>query len=173
MADSRLLLILNFIFHNTCSQPATITDIRALKSCQSPLDGTIFVGQSKLNEPGLASASTQRAFNLDSPDPEAMIANGWKASRWTQQYASGSLVTVRGYGRYTIDVRSIALHSACSFSIQVRILYNNKTYIQTFDDGGQPFRVSALLPGVLSPRAPGAHPFAGYKMLYAGWNASP
>lgn len=174
-----------FILHNTCSQSATITDIRASKICHLPLDGTIFVGQPKLNKPGLASMSTQRvsnldppdstqlAFNLDSPDPEAMIVNGWNTSLWTQQYASGPLITVQGNGRYAIDIRSIALYSSCSFSIKVRILYNNRIYIQTFDDGGQPFRVSALLPGVLSPKGPEAHPFAGYEMLYAGWNASP
>jgi hypothetical protein len=174
-----------FILHNTCSQSATITDIRASKICHLPLDGPIFVGQPKLNEPGLASMSTQRvsnldppdstqlAFNLDSPDPEAMIVNGWNTSLWTQQYASSPLITVQGNGRYAIDIRSIALYSSCSFSIKVRILYNNRIYIQTFDDGGQPFRVSALLPGVLSPKGPEAHPFAGYEMLYAGWNASP
>jgi hypothetical protein len=162
-----------FFLQNICSQPATVTDIWALKSCQPPLDGAIFVGQSQLSEPGSANEGTQLGFDLDSSDPEAMVTNGWNVSQWTQEYASGPLITIPGNKTYEIVIRSIALHSACSFSIQMRILYGKKISIETFTDGGQPFRVGALLPGVLKPGKPKDHPYTGYDMLYVGWNASP
>lgn len=164
---------IQFIIQNTCSESATITDIWALKSCQSPLDGVIFAGQSELSEPNPGNAGTQLGINLDSSDPEAMVTNGWDTSQWTQEYAGGSLITIQGMGTHVVDIRSIALHSACSFSIQMRVLSNKKTYIQTFTDDGQPFRVSALLPGVLKSGKPGDYPYSGYGMLYVGWNASP
>ena len=172
------------ILQNSCSKSMKVIDIQALKSCQAgPLDGTIFVGQPKLSEPSSANEgtgagsevdSTQIGINLDSSDPEAMLASGWNVSRWTQQYAAGSLATIPDDGgTYAFDIRTIALHMACSFRIQVTYLYNEKIHTKIFDDDGQPFRVSALLPGVLKSRKPGSHPYAGYGILYIGWSASP
>jgi hypothetical protein len=170
------------IVQDTCSRPMIIIDIQALKSCQPPLDGTIFAGQSELSEPssvnegtsaGSGVDSTQIGFDLDSNDPEAMLANGWNVNQWTQEYAAGSPATIQGDGTYTFDIRAIALHTACRFWIQVTYLYKGKAHTKIFGDDGLPFRVSALLPGVLEPKKPANHPYAGYGMLYVGWSASP
>jgi hypothetical protein len=161
------------ILQNQCSHPVTITDIQALKSCQATLDGTIFAGQAKLEESSLDDDGTQLGLYLDSPNPEAMVANGWNVSQWNQEYASGPLVAIQGNGTYGFDIRAIALHVACRFSILVRFVYDGKTFNETINDGGQPFRVSALLPGVLKPYKPGDHPYAGYGILYVGGDASP
>lgn len=161
------------ILQNNCSHPMTITDIQASKSCQPPLDGTIFAGQTKLSESGLADNSTQLGFNLDSSNPEAMLTNGWDVSQWTQEYASGPIVTIPGGEQHVFDIRSIALHVACRFFIVVRVLYDENTLTENFSDGGQPFRVSALLPGVLKAQRPGDYPYSGYSMLYVGGAASP
>lgn len=170
------------ILQNNCSKSMIINDIQVSRSCQPPLNGTIFSGQSELSEPSSANEgtytgsdpdSTQIGFDLDSPDPEAMLANGWDVSQWTQEYAGSSLATIPGNEDYTFDIRTIALHTACSFWIQVTYVYNNKTHTETISDDGQPFRVSALLPNVLELRKPGNHPYAGYDTLYVGWHASP
>ena len=162
-----------FVLHNGCSQRVTITDIQVQKSCQPPLDGTIFVGQANLSEPDLTDTSTQLGFDLDSPDPEAMVTAGWDVGKWTQEYATGPLIAIPGNSDYAIDIRAIALHVACRFSILIRVLFGGKTLTEAFADDGQPFRVSALLAGVLKPGRPGYRPFAGYRRLYVGWAASP
>lgn len=162
------------ILRNDCGQPVTISDIRAEKSCRPPLSGTIFTGQSKLGEPSSADdEGTQLGFDLDSPNPEAMVAADWNVRQWTQEYASGSLVTIPGRGMHVFDIRAIALHSACRFSILVRAVYGGRPSTVTLNDDGQPFRVSALLPSVLGHQKPGGNPYAGYEMLYVGGDASP
>jgi hypothetical protein len=163
------------ILHNNCSKPVTISDFQVLKSCQPPLDGPIFVGQKALSEPtSIDDEGRQLGFDLDSPNPEAMITNGWNVSQWTQEYASGSIATIQGGESYSFDIRAIALHKACSFSIAVRALYDGRPpFTKIIDDYGQPFRVSALLPGLLDEQNGRGHPYAGYGALYVGADASP
>lgn len=164
-----------FVLQNSCRQSETITDIQISKACQpSPLNGTIFVGQARLNEPSSPDDSTQLGFDLDSSDPEAVWTNGWNVGKWTQEYDDdGSLITIPGNEAHSIDIRVTAQHVACSFSIVLRVLYDGKTRVETIDDDGQLFRVSALLPGVLKPQRPGNHPYSGYGVLYVGWDESP
>jgi hypothetical protein len=71
------------------------------------------------------------------------------------------------------DIRAIALHFSCRFSILIRAVYGGRPFTETFKDGGQPFRVSALLPSVPGQQKAGGHPYAGYGMLYVGGAASP
>jgi hypothetical protein len=169
------------ILHNNCSKSIIIKDIQVSKICQPTLDGTIFAGQPELSEPSSVNEGTytgsnldptQIGFDLDSPDPEAMLASGWNVRQWTQEYASSSLATIPGDRDYAFDIRAIALHTACSFRIQVTYLYDDKSHTETISDDGQPFRVSALLPGTLKPQKAGNHPYAGYDTLYVGWHAS-
>jgi len=162
------------ILKNDCAQAVTISDIWVSKSCQAPLSGTIFTGENKLSEPTSTSdGGTQLGLNLDSPDPEAKVAAGWNVNQWTQDYASGSLVMIPSQISHVFDIRAIALHSACRFSILIRAVYGGKSSIKPIDDEGQPFRVGALLPGVLSQQKVGGHPYAGYSTLYVGSDASP
>jgi hypothetical protein len=162
------------VLQNNCPRPVTITDIRAKKVCQSPLAGDVFVGQAKLSEPSSADeGGTQLGFNLDSPDPEAMVTNNWNVSQWTQEYASGSLATIQANNVYSFDIRAIALKEACQFSIIVKALYQSKTFTEILDDDGQQFRVTALLPSVLKQGTSKDFPYGGYGGLYVGWVASP
>jgi hypothetical protein len=158
---------------NRLSSSVNITDIRVLKSCQSPLNGTIFDGRSRLTSIGPSDVNTELGFNLDSPDPEAMVARGWDVSQWKQEYASGPTVSIPGKTTHVFDIKTIALHHACKFSIQLTIVDSAGVVYQTFNDYGQPFRVSAPLPGVLKREKPRDHPFDGYQRLYVGGPASP
>jgi hypothetical protein len=173
------------IIQNNCSKPAIVTDMQAVKSCQAPNDGAIFIGQPQLSAASPTTAttaaesdtgSTQIGLNLDSVNPEAMLANGSNYTQWRQEYAAGSLATIASNSDYTFDIHAIAPTSACEFSIQITYLYDGESHIENITDQGQPFRVSALLPGL--PGAPGAkstakHPYSGYGLLYVGWQASP
>jgi hypothetical protein len=160
------------VLQDQCLNSASITDIQVAKSCQSPADGTIFAGQAQLSDSSSADSSaadesTKLSFNLDSSDPEAMTATG-------QGYdASGSIVTIPAKGTQVFDISASTLHLACKFSIRITIVANGAVYDRTFSDGGQPFRVSALLPGVFGLNKPGDHPYAGYSRLYVGGTASP
>lgn len=160
------------VLQDQCLNPASITDIQVAKSCRPPVGGTIFDGQTQLSDSSSADSSptdgsTKLSFNLDSSDPEAMTATG-------QDYdASGSIVTIPARGIQEFDISASTLHLACRFSIRITIVANGVLYDRTFSDGGQPFRVSALLPGVLGLNKPGEHPYAGYSRLYVGGTASP
>jgi hypothetical protein len=157
------------IVENQCLSDATVTSISVVKACQPAIAATIFVGQAQLSNSGSAEG-TQLGFNLDSSDPEAMDASGWDMNDWTQPYDTGPLVSIPGGKAYVFDIKASALHVACKFWIRMRVVANGEVYCRTFSDGGQPFRVSALLPGVLESDK---HPFAGYGQLYVGAAASP
>jgi hypothetical protein len=170
------------ILQDNCPEPVIVTDVQVEKSCQAPLDGSIFVGQNELSTPSSTSesattepgpSSAQLGFDLDSSNPEAMLASGWNFFQWTQEYDTGSLATIPANGDYTFDIRAIATKMACQFSIEITYLSHGKNNTEPITDGGQPFRVSALLTGPLDAKKPAEHPYAGYEMLYVGWHASP
>jgi len=150
----------------------SIPDIRVSKICQAPLQGPIFVGQGRLSGSGPVGG-TQLGINLDSPNPEVMVAPGWDVSKWRREYASGPPVIIPAGGTHEFPIRAIALHHACEFWIVLVVVDGDKVRRQTFSDDGQPFRVSALLPGVLKRQKPGGHPYVGYPRLYVGGSASP
>src|SRR5215472_9393876 len=114
---------------------------RSRGSCQRPVDGAIIDRQ-----PELTDASTPLGFKVDSRNPEALQATGPEAGQWRSAYFNHHTVSIRGKGQHVFDIRAVALHHACRFWIRVEVLDDDgKKVIQTFGDGGQPFRVSAML----------------------------
>ena|SRR5215471_18535399 len=122
---------------------------------------------------GPVDGGTQLGFRLDSANPEARVAPGWNVNRWWREYVTGLAVNIPPGETHEFDIKAIALYHACRFSIVFTIVNRGKSSIQKFSDAGQPFRVSALLPGVLKREKPGGHPYAGYSRLYVGADASP
>jgi hypothetical protein len=150
------------VIQNQCLTTATVTNIQVAKICQAPITATIFDGQNQLTEPG-PPEGTQLQFYLDVTNPEAMYAD-------EKPYDTVSPIYIPGEGTYAFNIGASALHVACRFWIQMTLVVSGKSYLRTFSDGGQPFRVSALLPGVLESTK---HPFADYSRLYVGAAASP
>jgi hypothetical protein len=161
------------IVQNTCRQAVSISNIQVSKICQAPLNGPIFVGKQRLTNSGPIDGGTQLGFPLDSADPEARVAPGWDVNRWRREYVTGPPVVIRPGETHEFDIKAIALHHACKFSIVFTVVDGGRSFSQSFNDAGQPFRVSALLPGVLKREKLGSRPYAGYSRLYVGGDASP
>jgi hypothetical protein len=157
-----------FIFHNNRPYPVIISDIQVSKSCQAPYSGTIFDAQTHITSAGVGPSGRQWGIDLDSSNPEVMVAKGWDISQWTHEYASGPPATIPAHGSYEFDLRAIALHHACGFWLVLTVVDGGSERSLTFGDYGTPFRVSALLPGALRRKKPNDHPYVGYRRLYVG-----
>jgi hypothetical protein len=155
-----------FVFLNKCHQTVSISDIQVSKIRQPALHGPIFVGQARLTDPDIANKGTGLTFNLDTSDPHAKLASGL-------DYPNGPPITIPAGETRVIDIGAIALHHAYKFSVVLTVVDGERVYSQTFNDGGQPFRLSALQPGVLKCEKVGCHPYAGYSRLYVGESANP
>ncbi len=162
-----------FIFHNNRSHPVSISDIQVRKSCQAPYSGTIFDAKAHITSAGAGPPGSQLGIDLDSSNPEVMLAKGWDTSNWTHEYASGLPVPIPAQGSYEFDLRAIALHHACSFWLVLTVVDRGSERSLTFGDYGTPFRVSALLPRALRQKKSNDHPYVGYSRLYVGMAASP
>lgn len=162
-----------FIFHNNRPYPVSVSDIQVQKSCQAPYSGTIFDGLPNIPSAGFGPSGTQLGINLDSSNPEVMLAPGWNVKKWKHEYASGAPVSIPAGDSHEFDLRAITLHRACSFRLVLTVVDGGSARSLTFGDYGIPFRVSALLPGVLGREKRNHHPYHGYRRMYAGAAASP
>jgi hypothetical protein len=164
-------VMIQAVVQNPCQSAVTITNVKVSKSCSRPNNGSIFYGgPADTADAGLAG-NAGLGFDLDSPDPEAMVATDWNVADWQTEYDGGPVATIPAHGVQAFVLRAIALHSACEFSIVWTAVTSTTYRSETLDDDGQPFRVSALLPAAIGKT--GKHPFAGYQFLYVGGQASP
>jgi hypothetical protein len=164
-------VMIQAVVQNPCPSAVTITNVTVSKSCTRANSGSMFyAGPADTADVG-PSGNAGLGFDLDSPDPNAMIATGWNVADWQTEYDDGPLATIPADGVQAFEVRAIALHSACEFSIVWTAVTSTAERDETLDDDGQPFRVSALLPAATGKA--GEHPFAGYQLLYVGVEASP
>jgi hypothetical protein len=165
-------MLIQVVLQNPCPSDVTITSITVSKSCTPPNRGAIFYGaQADAAAAGSAGGAEQLGVDLDATDPEAMVVSGWNVASWRQPYDDGPLITIPADGVDVLDVRAIAPWSACTFSFAWTAVNSVTTWTETLNDDGQPFRVSAVLPGTATKSV--HFPFAGYLRLYVGGPASP
>lgn len=150
-ADTQLVL------QNDSNEPVSILDLRVIKNCGPPLTGTLFDAP-----PQGSDDDVRLGFDLDSADTDAEAAEGWDTARWKPDYFESKYISFRPGEQRVLNIRAVTSRHACIFSYQATVLEGKTKFYQTIDDGGQKFRVTALVD--TSSKAP----FARYAGLYAG-----
>ena len=158
-ADTQLVL------QNDSSQPVSILDMRVIKNCGAPLNGTLFYSPN-----AGADDDVRLGFNLDSADTDAESAKGWDPHAWKPDYFESKHISFRPGEQRVLNIRAITAKHACTFNYQATVLEGKAKFYQTFDDAGQPFRVSALMNKLLPYVNVN---FARYAALYIGGVAAP
>jgi hypothetical protein len=137
-----------------------ITDIKALKNCAAPLDGTYFQGPSQGSPDNL-----KIGFDLDSSEPSAEVmafsgGRGWFLTG--ERYFDIKTVSLNPGEVETLSFEPFTKSHSCTFTFRIFVATPSGTYFQDVDQGGAPFRVTAQAP----PKTSGV-PLSGYHAVYA------
>ncbi len=112
-------------------------DIRTVKQCGRPLDGTLFY-----NPPGGASDEIIRLyFDLDKPRPRAQMLKGFDPKG---DYFSLRTVSLKRDEDMVFLIYAATSKHSCSFSLALDVLADGRQRTVTVTNHGQPFRVTAL-----------------------------
>ncbi|WLS43261.1 hypothetical protein Q3V37_17735 [Micromonospora profundi] len=137
-----------------------ITEMRALKRCSEPLSGTYFRGYSQ------GSGDTLKiGFDMDDPNPVAQRL-GYSGSRGLfptgESFFDMSVVTLEPGEKETLLIGAFTKRQSCTFTIRLVVSTSRGTFFQDIDQGGRPFRITAVAPA----QHDGA-PLSGYRRVYA------
>jgi hypothetical protein len=140
----------------TGCQPVRILSMRAVILTRSqPLTGTIFVPASQGSV-----VSFPLEFNLDSGSPVATMLDN---SGHSYNYFERNTFTFAPYEQQTFEIKGTTVRWAVTWKLDVEFLVDNRTVDETIENGGQPFRTSALLDS--GPRS-NSNPFPDYRAAY-------
>lgn len=149
--------------------PVTLVGMRAMSSCEDPLDGSILSNPNQ----GLSEIA-KVGFDLDQPNPEAASVLVDEAGSPVKD--ENGRIQMRGV--YLKDAKDVRLEKDepitfrvyaqvtryyCEYVIRIETLSNGKIIPTTIDDNGKPFRLTAYADG---------NDFSGYRDVYYGgiWN---
>jgi hypothetical protein len=140
-----------------------VINITPTVKCSAALHGTLFYSPSQGEDTG-----AYLYFNLDRSQLNASYTHEDSGRKYPNYFGRYSISL--SYGKqYTLQVTASTSKQYCQFGLSLTIIDDGKTLIESIDNHGQPFRVTALLPGM-----PDEHKvdFAGYGELYLGGVAS-
>jgi len=143
------------VVQNNRPYPIRIIDMNIVKSCQSPLTGTLFFGAG-----GAVDATVGLGFNLDSPDTEAELTQGTGPNQWKPDYFAKYTISIQPGAQQVFDIWALTSKHACSYEFQATVLDGSRKTNQMIEDGNEPFRATSL-------RLPGPY-WTGYKAVYIG-----
>jgi hypothetical protein len=152
--------VTRFTLQGNSDESVRIADLRVVKDCAAPLDGTFFQGYSQ------GSGDTLKiGFDLDAPDPGAQ-ALGYSSGKGLfptgDRYFDVKTVTLAPGEQETFLIGAFTKRSSCTFRIRVIVATRSGTFYQDIDQNGRPFRVTAQVPPVRA-----GTPLSGYRAAYA------
>ena len=140
----------------TGCQPVRILSMRAVILTRSlPLTGTIFQPASQGSIP-----SFPLEFNLDSGSPVATMPDN---SGHSYNYFETNTFTLAPHEQHTFEIKGTTVRWAVTWKLDVEFLMDNRTVNETIENGGQPFKTSALLD---SGSSANSSPFPDYRAAY-------
>ncbi|MCU1679264.1 MAG: hypothetical protein JWQ81_3 [Amycolatopsis sp.] len=149
----------NITVQNTRSDPVRITDMKVLKDCTAPLNGTALQRYTQ----GGGGETVKVGFDLDAPDPlpqqMAMTSSGLMGMG--VNYFAAETVTLTPGQAQTITVGAFTATRHCRFTFRMVVATSDGSFTQDVDAGSKPFEVSATA----RPASP-AHPYSGYRKAY-------
>jgi hypothetical protein len=136
-----------------------IADMKVIKDCQAPLNGTYFQGYSQGE-----GDTVKIGFNLDAPDPipQQLAITGNGLTPLGINYFDQEYISLAPGESITLTVGAFTKHYACHFRIQLMIATPDGTFTEDIDNHGEPFTVTARA----APNRQ-ATPYSGYRAAYA------
>jgi hypothetical protein len=134
-----------------------IVDMQPVVSCQAPLNGTLFFSPTQG-----ANYSTQLLVNLDEP----LAAPSYTEDVGNHPvegsgYFDHFTVSLVQNEQFTFQITASTARHYCTFSLDLTVLDGSQTMVETINNHGQPFRVTATVA------------FSRYRELYVGGVAAP
>ena len=146
-----------------------ILNIKPAEHCARPLRGTIFYSPSAGADP-----ITQLNVNLDDPNAPASFqvnqqVNGTTRGRTVSDYFGHNTVSLGNGEQFTFDIQAATARHYCQFSLDMTVVDATKTVVESVDNHGVPFRVTAIY-GKNRNLIP---TFSRYSAVYLGGVATP
>ena len=136
-----------------------IVNITPVESCSRPLRGTLFYAPGQGDD-----ISAHLYFNLNDPRAPASYTNANSSIKHPDYF--GNYTISLKYGEvFTFQITAAVLNKSCQFTLTLTGIVNGKTFAESVNNHGQPFRVTSLL--LVPPAADDVPDFAGYQDLYA------
>jgi hypothetical protein len=155
------LSIVKIVVEGNRDSAVRILGIRALKHCQSPLIGTLF-----LDPAAGADDNIMIGFDLDSADTNARVAT--QVSIGQRPYFSSKTISLKAKEQQVLQVFARTHRYYCEYRLQMTVLDEGKTVTEVIGNGKEPFRVTSF-----ATAAGGNVAYSKYRELYAGGVASP
>jgi hypothetical protein len=138
---------------NAAGQTAVIAGMDVMKSCQSPLNGTLLYSPSAGEDTDI-----EIGFNLDNEFP---VAQNYRSGRLSGSFFGAHTISLRKGETQTLLVHAVTRQSFCQFTYRLLVDTGGRQVAEVISDNGRPFTVTAGLKS------------SAYKALYAGGVASP
>jgi hypothetical protein len=124
------------------SQSVRITDMKVIKQCSAPFDGTLLHFYTQ----GGDQETYQVGFDLDAPDPVAqeMADTSARGLHPTgQDYFAVHTIVVDPGQTITLTVGGFTKDHACTFRVRIIEATSHGPVWQNVDEGGKPFAITA------------------------------
>jgi hypothetical protein len=147
------------------TKPVRIIGIQPIKHCQSPLTGTLLYAP-----PAGWDDSTKILFDLDKEHPIAQVVGKDAASGG--DYFAEKTLSLPLDQQQTFEVVARTTRQYCEFTLEISIVDDDKTIIETIDNEGQPFQVTGFA-NCTATSCAASPDFTRYQALYVGGAANP
>jgi hypothetical protein len=145
--------IIDLVVKGNSVDPVRIINIQPVEKCSRPLTNALLY-----EPPAGADTFTRLALNLDEPlAPAGYYVN---ADELRDDYFHHVSVSLRRGEQFTFEISARTTKYYCQFTLNMTVLDNAHTMVETISDHGQPFRVTAT---VFRSKVGG---FKSYKYIY-------
>jgi hypothetical protein len=150
--------VIQLVVQGNRSGIVQIVNVSPAESCSRPLHGTLFYA------PGQgSSASLGLYLNLNDPQTPASYTEGSSTVRHPDYFGNYTISLQHGEV-FTFEITAAVTHSSCQFTLVLTGISDGKTFTQSVNDHGYPFRVTSLLTKPFS--ADSIPDFIDYQDLY-------
>jgi len=158
-----ITIAIQLVLEGNRDKPVRIIGMKPInKHCTAPMTGTL------LYSPGAGQdESIKIGLDLDKPRPVAQII---EAGEWKDDYFAAKTVSLKRAEQVTFQILAKTSKQSCEFALELTIVENGRTVVQTVSDAQHPLRVSGL---VMAPGDQSSINFAAYHALYVGGLLNP
>lgn len=159
-----MAVAIQLVLEGNRDKPVRIIGMKPVnKHCTTPMIGTF------LYSPGAGQdESIKIGFDLDKPRPVAQII---EAGEWKGDYFAARTVSLKRAEQVTFQIVAATSKQSCEFALELTVVENGRTIVQTVADAQHPLRVSGL--AVVSGGDLDSINFAAYHALYVGGVLNP
>jgi hypothetical protein len=150
----------NITLRGNTDDTVRITDMKVLKDCHEPFNGTFLQGYTQ----GGGEETIKVGFDLDSPEPipqEMAVTSTRGLHPLDANYFSTNTISLAPGETETITIGAFTKQHSCTFRFRLIIATPDGSFSQDIDYNGKPFEVTAKVAPVKTEL-----PFSGYRTAY-------